>query len=402
MKLSPLIKGLLAMGWDELGRREVTKKELRTDGWSEGKIKRFLGKPSGRHSSTHFLSRIGQPYWMGQQVLAAAVQGGFAQAEAKNWPFQAPVPGLRTDYEFMAFAERDGRLFVHSALAEAWAKLGTVRDRLVQKAAEFPQLAQLNSLATPGVPPLGAVAEGLGLRTRHFPESVPARECVDLAHWYWGKPEELAAMIESYGENQELKAALQVLPDVQARIEAIAEDVESDERRYESLGSWELARLCGIEPGDGDGNQVNMSYWKDVDDCDEPFLVLDQMEPYVSPERWKWMKRWSERISEYEAEFDLKRLRAREREVFLLLYNNDGLEDRAHRAICTHVRKDRKGRLVKFQFNVGDGGSVEGGSGPYDFDEDDGIPCDEEICHPKTGKTLSDYLWKAPKAAKES
>ncbi|MEY3813191.1 MAG: hypothetical protein RL495_1138, partial [Verrucomicrobiota bacterium] len=49
------------------------------------------------------------PYWTGQQVLSAAVRGGFISAELKYWPYQVPVHGLRDCGSFiMAIEQKDG------------------------------------------------------------------------------------------------------------------------------------------------------------------------------------------------------------------------------------------------------------------------------------------------------
>ena len=85
----------MKMPWADLAGILVTKDDLRGSGWSEAKIKLHLGEPKGRHPSTHFRNPLGQPYWTGQQVLSAAVRGGFISAELKDWPYQVPVHGLR-------------------------------------------------------------------------------------------------------------------------------------------------------------------------------------------------------------------------------------------------------------------------------------------------------------------
>ena len=91
MKSNSICEALLKMPWADLANNLITKNELRASGWSEAKIKRHLGKPHGRHPSTHFRNPLGQPYWTGQQVLSAAVRGGYISAELKDWPYQVPA-----------------------------------------------------------------------------------------------------------------------------------------------------------------------------------------------------------------------------------------------------------------------------------------------------------------------
>ena len=134
-----------------------------------------------------------------------------------------------------------------------------------------------------------------------------------------------------------------------------------------------------------------------LDACDQHHERMGEMESYVSPSRWKQFERWIERIEEGELEFDDLKLTARELQIIELLHNQDGFEDRAYQAVCTHHLESRQGLSVDFQFFVGDGGEIEDSSGPYSFNEPDGINCDEDITHPKTGKRLADLLYKPRK-----
>lgn len=86
MKKDSISDSLMKMPWADLASIHVDKEVLRSSGWSEAKIKLHLGEPHGRHPSTHFRNPLGQPYWTGQQVLSAAVRGGFISAELKEWP----------------------------------------------------------------------------------------------------------------------------------------------------------------------------------------------------------------------------------------------------------------------------------------------------------------------------
>ena len=83
MAVSALLLSLQQLDWPALASHLVTKDELRGSGWSEAKIKLHLGEPKGRHPSTHFRNPLGQPYWTGQQVLAAAVRAGFLPSDVK-------------------------------------------------------------------------------------------------------------------------------------------------------------------------------------------------------------------------------------------------------------------------------------------------------------------------------
>jgi hypothetical protein len=65
--------------------------------------------------------------------------------------------------------------------------------------------------------------------------------------------------------------------------------------------------------------------------------------------------------------------------------------------VCTHCLKSRKGLPVNFQYFVGDGSVIEDSSGPYHFSEPEGINCDEDITHPKTGKRLADLRYEPRK-----
>lgn len=389
----------MKMPWDGLAGILVTKDDLRGSGWSEAKIKRHLGKPNGRHPSTHFRNPLGQPYWTGQQVLSAAVRGGYISAELKNWPYQVPVHGLRDCREFiMAIEQRDG-LVMHPEVDEALRYLVKTKADLMSKSVAEPRLTELNDLAEPGVGFGQLLIKHFNVRAQHFPPHLPEAECVDLALWVYGEPVEFAQRVRAFADKQRLLAELQLLPGEQDVIDVLAEDIATKANRYEDLDTEELARLCGIEPADGDADRTTYAYWFDIEHQDELHVLIPEMKPYVSPSRFAKLERWQERIEEGEAEFDLAKLTAREKEVLALLWNTEDCADRSFRAVCSHVVKSRNGDRVVFQFFVGDGGDIEESCGPYHFDDPGGINCDfpDEIEHPKTMNRLVDLLYKPRK-----
>jgi hypothetical protein len=235
------------------------------------------------------------------------------------------------------------------------------------------------------------------LEERAFPPTIPASECVEKVIWMSGKPKERAEEIRRFTQQQIRLTELQLLPSEEEVIEVLAEDLHSKQDCYEMIDTSDLAQLCGIKPGNGDANRTNYAYWHDLDACDQHHERMGEMEPYVSPSRWKRFELWIERIEEGELEFEDLKLTARELQIIELLHNQDGIEDRAYQAVCTHHLESRQGLSVDFQFFVGDGGEIEDSSGPYSFSEPDGINCDEEITHPKTGKRLADLLFKPRK-----
>ena len=130
MKKDSISDSLMKMPWDGLAGILVTKDDLRGSGWSEAKIKLHLGEPKGRHPSTHFRNPLGQPYWTGQQVLSAAVRAGYISAELKDWPYQAPVHGLRDCGSFIMAIEQGGRLVMHPQVDEAMRYLVKIKASL--------------------------------------------------------------------------------------------------------------------------------------------------------------------------------------------------------------------------------------------------------------------------------
>jgi hypothetical protein len=193
---------------------------------------------------------------------------------------------------------------------------------------------------------------------------------------------------------------LQVLPSEQDVIDVLAKDIESKVHRYEELDTDDLARLCGIEPADGDADRTTYAYWFDIETRDELHVLIPEMKPYVSPSRFAKLERWQEQIEEGESEFDMAKLTAREKEILALLWNTEDCSDRSFRAVCSHSVKSRKGGHVTFQFFVGDGGCIEDSCGPYHFKDPGGINCDfpDEIEHPETGNRLCDLLYKPKKS----
>jgi hypothetical protein len=390
----------MKMPWADLAGILVTKDELREAGWSEAKIKLHLGQPHGRHPSTHFRNPLGQPYWNGQQVVAAAVRAGYVSRELKDWPYQVPVHGLRDCGSFiMAIEQKDG-LVMHPEVDEALRYLVKIKSDLTSLAVAKPRLAEANDLAEPGVGLGKLLIKHFNVQAKHFPPQLPEAECVDLALWVYGEPEEFARRVRSFADKQLLLSELQVLPSEQDVIDVLAKDIESKAHRYEELDTDDLARLCGIEPADGDADRTTYAYWFDLDGGDELHRYFAEMGPYVSPKRSAQLTRWAERIDEWESEFDAKRLSKREQEVLALLFNTENCADRSFRAVCNHTVKSRKGYPVSFEFFVGDGGCIEDSCGPYHFKDPGGINCDfpDEIEHPETGNRLCDLLYKPKKS----
>ena len=404
MAPSALLIGLLRRSWPELAQHLVTKDELMASGWSEAKIKLHLGEPKGRHPSSHFRNPLGQPYWTGQQVLSAAVRAGYLSAELKDWPYQVPVHGLRDCGCFIMAIEQGGRMVMHPEVDAALRYLVKIKADLTSLAVAKPRLAELNDLAEPGVGFGDLLIKHFNVRSKHFPPHLPEAECVDLALWVYGEPADFAQRVRSFADKQQLLAELQLLPSEQDVIDALDEDIDAKSERYADLDTEALARLCGIEPADGDADRTTYAYWFELDDDGELHEMLSELQPYVSPVRFAKLERWKERIDEGEAEFDMAKLTAKEKEVLALLRNTEDCSDRSFRAVCSHVVKSRKGGRVVFQFFVGDGGDVEDSCGPYHFDDPGGINCDDpdEIEHPETGHRLCDLLWKPRKPKSKS
>ena len=396
MKKDPISQSLLTKPWHELAGHLVTKDELRTSGWSEAKIKRHLGEPKGRHPSTHFRNPLGQPYWTGQQVLSAAVRAGYVSAELKDWPYQVPVHGLRDCGSFIMAVEQKDGLVMHPEVDEALRYLAKTKADLMALATAKPQLAEMNALVEPGVGFGKLLIKHFNVRQRHFPPGLPEAECVDLALWVHGEPAEFALRVRAFADTQVLLSELQLLPGEQDVIDALAEDIDTKTHRYADLDTEDLARLCGIEPADGDADRTTYAYWFELEDDGALHEMLCQLQPYVSPARFAKLVRWTERIEEGEAEFDMAKLTAKEKEVLALLRNTEDCADRSFRAVCSHTVKSRKGGLVTFDFFVGDGGDIEDSCGPYSFKDPGGINCDDpdEIRHPETGNRLVDLRYK--------
>ena len=399
MAPSALPASLLRLSWSDLAKHLVTKNELRAAGWSEAKIKLHLGKPDGRHPSTHFRNPLGQPYWTGQQVLAAAVRAGVLSSEVKSWPYQSPVHGLTDNGWFILAIEGPHGLVMHPELQEALAELAQAKADVVKQAERFTNDMESNVLANTAETFGPMLVREFRLEEKAFPPTIPASECVEKVIWMSGKPKERAEEIRRFTQQQLRLTELQLLASEEEVIEAVAEDVKSKQNRYEMIDTSDLARLCGIEPADGDAERTTYAYWFDIEDRDELHVFIPEMKPYVSPSRFARLDRWRQRIEDGDAEFDLKKLDVREQEVLALLWNTEDCSDRSFRAVCTHSVKSRKGDYLIFEFFVGDGGDIEDECGPYRFHEPGGINCDdpEEITHPETGNRLADLLYKPRK-----
>lgn len=399
MAISALLLSLQQLDWPALATHLVTKEELRGSGWSEAKIKLHLGEPKGRYPSTHFRNPLGQPYWTGQQVLAAAVRAGLLPSDVKQWPYARPVHGLTHDGQFLLGYFEGGALVMHPGLEPALLALLKAKRELVDQCNLCPQLGERNMLANPGQTFGEMMVQVFRLKEKAFPPTIPAVECIEKAIWASGTPQDQIKEIEAFEQEQRLLAELQCLFEAQDVIDALAEDIATKEHRYEDLGTTVLARLCGIEPADGDADRTTYAYWFDIESQDELHVLIPEMKPYVSPSRFAKLERWKERIEEGEAELDLDKLTAKEKEVLALLWNTEDCSDRSFRAVCSHTVKSRHGESICFQFFVGDGGDIEDECGPYHFDDPGGINCDDpdEIEHPETGNRLADLRYRPRK-----
>ncbi len=330
-------------------------------------------------------------------MLGAAVRAGYLSSEVKDWPYQVPVHGLtRSGWFIMAVTQQD-RLVMHPQVDEAMRYLVKVKTDLTSIAAAKPRLAALNDIADPSLGFGAMMLRHLKVRMEYFPPHLPKEECVEFPLWAYGNPEDFSRVLVSFADKQMLLSELQMLPTSQDVIDVLADDLDLKTNRFEDLDTTELAKLCGIEPADGDANRVTYARWDGLDAGDQLHEYFAQMAPYVSPKRFEELQRWAGRIDEYEAEFDVGKLTKKEKEVLELLYNTKDCGDRSYWAVCTHHLKSRNGQTVAFQFCVGDGGDIEDSSGPYAFHEPSGFDCDDpdNLAHPKTGRRLKDLRWKA-------
>ena len=269
MKKDSICEELLKSPWSDLAKRLVTKNELRAAGWSEAKIKLHLGKPHGRHLSTHFRNPHGQPYWTGQQVLAAAVRAGVLSSEVKSWPYQSPVHGLTDRGWFILAIAGPHGLVMHPQLQEPLAELAQAKADVVKQAERFTNDLESNVLANTAETFGPMLVREFRLEEKAFPPTIPASECVEKVIWMSGKPKERAEEIRRFTQQQLRLTELQLLASEEEVIEVLAEDIDSTDNRYEMIDTSDLARLCGIEPADGDAERTTYAYWHDLDACDQ-------------------------------------------------------------------------------------------------------------------------------------
>lgn len=189
---------------------------------------------------------------------------------------------------------------------------------------------------------------------------------------------------------------LKSLPGPAEVLEALGEDLEGA-RRYAGLDSHALAHLCGVVVGRNEVSRVSYAAWICFDDCPEPWSYVLELEPYVSPGRWKVLREMAGAAEADGGEFDERMFEPRELEVLYLLHNLRNCEDRGYLGVSATELGDSQGRLVRFEHWIGDAGSVECVHGPYHFGSPDGIPCHEPSSaeHPETGRTLGDLRWPA-------
>ena len=206
---------------------------------------------------------------------------------------------------------------------------------------------------------------------------------IDLLVWKVGNRKILDDVKRDRLE-QALIAELEAMPDIQQRIDVIAEDVSSETNRFRIINPWKLAELLGLDFEDnadwGRSSWARKACLKD-DSFDHPYAEnVELLEEAVPLERYEQLQSLAEDIlnGDDEDEHDAgdKDLPLTSEEIKLLEeeYSVARADDTPCFEYISTSLTSSNGDCIYFAALVGDAGAVEDPESPYDLD---GGPCFE-------------------------
>ena len=176
---------------------------------------------------------------------------------------------------------------------------------------------------------------------------------------------------------EQLIAELSAVGSVQARVDRIAEDVNSGQDRYSSVGAWELAELVGLDFEDvADWSRSSWGHRAEITDCDfdHPYAEnIKFLEGKVSDGRMAELKAKADAILAAGTGPDLSLTNEEEtllRDAFAedCARNEFPVLETATRSILAS-----NGDEIKFETCIGDGGEAFDACGPYDLRDGGGF-----------------------------
>jgi hypothetical protein len=172
-----------------------------------------------------------------------------------------------------------------------------------------------------------------------------------------------------------LIAELKALPDVQQRIDRIAEDIDSGSRKFACIDSSVLGELLGLEFDDS-GEWSGRSYWayrRDMNDegFSHPFAEnLQLLKGLIGERRYQMLSSIAASIEDKPDADDLP-LTEKEEALLREKFDEEDACDRSAFVAAHATLESTNGTELVFTALIGDGGECFEAHSPYD--ENDGI-----------------------------
>jgi hypothetical protein len=164
------------------------------------------------------------------------------------------------------------------------------------------------------------------------------------------------------------------IPDTQGRIDAVAADLEKDQRQFDGIDSWDLADALSLQL-DGPANFMRAINELPLDDLDHGFPAwesLELLEGRIPAKRYTELQAQVEKIVDGTLTGDIE-LNTDERKLMNVALAEQQMNDGAGWQINQHSLTATNGQEVEFEVNQGDGGELFDLTGPYEI-HDNGWP----------------------------
>ena len=167
---------------------------------------------------------------------------------------------------------------------------------------------------------------------------------------------------------EKLIAALESIPEIQKRIDLVAEDLESGKYRYAKIDAWKLGTLLGVDWDHIDGERIeDFGYRDELEDAcfDHPFAEnVELLSELVPQKRHARLAALATRIQGDDDDLPLtKKEIALIQEAYVTAQAEKGGCDAW---LCSTTVTSTQGVELTFTAGIGDGGEAFDAQSPYD------------------------------------
>ena len=167
---------------------------------------------------------------------------------------------------------------------------------------------------------------------------------------------------------EKLIAALESIPEIQKRIDLVAEDLESGKYSYAKIDAWKLGTLLGVDWDHIDGERIeDFGYRDELEDAcfDHPFAEnVELLSELVPQKRYARLAALATRIQGDDDDLPLtKKEIALIQEAYVTAQAEKGGCDAW---LCSTTVTSTQGVELTFTAGIGDGGEAFDAQSPYD------------------------------------